>query len=533
MFSKITALCLLFSAMCCLLFFAPTATHAYIDSNSNRHRHNNKQRHRSQVNPAYHTSISQSALQYMSKQAIPAIVSQVMNTPLPDISQEVHTPIGDVQFDLTNLKINSFSIAALDVAIVPDVGVQVGASNIVISVNGDWKYEKKSFPRLSDSGTLDMDADMTIRLVIRISADTATGKLSLSVAPDADVQLDNLQIKLHGGASWLYNTFISAFKKTLSETVRNAMIDMINGELNQRLIEESAAIDYVVPVGPVELGLVADFSVLVASCQTTETDGTVAIGARGEILFNKTGALPYPGAVAPPVTLRQTEMIEIVLVDFLFNTAAWAAYQSQVMQVLITNAMIPPTVPIKLNTAMFKTAIPGLYQKYPDMEMQVLISDMGNNFETAPKVTISSANGLMISTVIRMEWGVVLDESQVVPVFVLNSTLIVEGKASISSDNRITAAVQLDDLIVGVERSIVGEIDLKSLSTFIKSMIQYVAMPLVNKILETGFQIPTFEGIQLQNPKLTFQDRHLSISSDFTYTPAPELPVPNKKRYHL
>lgn len=309
------------------------------------------------------------------------------------------------------------------------------------------------------------------------------------------------------------------------------MIQMITGDLNQRLQQESAEIDYVVPVGKAEYGLVADFSVLQAVCNSTL--GLVSIGAKGEILVNKTGALPYPGAAAPFVPLSQgSEMINIVATDFLFNTAGWSAYQDGFMQILVTNAMIPSTVPIKLNTAMFKATIPGLYQKYPDTEMQLLVSDTGKNFENAPKVTIAASNGLMLSTIIDMEWSVVLNTSQVVPVFVLNTTVTVEGKATVAPGNLLTAAVQLDTLIVGVESSQVGAIDVNALTTFIRAMVQYIALPLVNKELQTGFQIPTFEGIELQNPQLTFQDRYFTISSDFTYTPAKSLPT-KKQRYHL
>ena len=65
-------------------------------------------RQQQQQLPGYYSSLSQSALQYMSKQAVPLIVSQVMSTQLSDINQEVHTPIGAVDFDLTGLHIDSF-----------------------------------------------------------------------------------------------------------------------------------------------------------------------------------------------------------------------------------------------------------------------------------------------------------------------------------------------------------------------------------------------------------------------------------------
>lgn len=93
------------------------------------------------------------------------------------------------------------AIGDLQVPISQGVGVQVNVNNIQLSVNGNWNYREKSFPHLSDHGTLDMNAGMTMNVLIHISADVSTGKLMLSVDPNAVVSLDNLQLKLHGGQS--------------------------------------------------------------------------------------------------------------------------------------------------------------------------------------------------------------------------------------------------------------------------------------------------------------------------------------------
>ena len=60
--------------------------------------------------PGFQTFVEEQSLNYVIQQVLPILVQQVLKIQLPDIQQPVHTPIGEVDFTISNFHFNSFSM---------------------------------------------------------------------------------------------------------------------------------------------------------------------------------------------------------------------------------------------------------------------------------------------------------------------------------------------------------------------------------------------------------------------------------------
>lgn len=402
--------------------------------------------------------------------------------------------------------------------IIDNTGMKITVQDVFISVKSNWKYRECSFPHISDHGTANISMNMTSSILVLLSYD-ASGHLRTKIDQNIPIELSNLQISLHGGASWLYNIFVDALTGTIKDNIDRSMRDMILGTLNQRLQDIVSSISYIVPVGPQEYHLQADFSVVQTVLNASNSWSFVSIGNRGAIEIAKPEYIPYPGPSAPYVPYNKFSssqpMIQMILTDYFIATGAWSVYQDGILQSLIQDSDIPSYIPIRLNTEILRIIAPGL-SKYPNRPMQLLISNSGTDFTKAPHVTINS-NGITLTTMVELTWNIVTNVSSIVQAFVLNVTLEIDLKASVQDGNRINATIHLDKMMLGVESSNVGPVDVKGLDTFVRILFQYLFVPYVNIKLEPGFLIPTIDGVVLTNPQIIFADRFVAIVSDFKY----------------
>jgi lipopolysaccharide-binding protein len=470
------------------------------------------------LTPGFSSFVGENALQYMCHEAVPIVEAKVKDYKLSDVDRTLHTPIGNVDFKLSEIHIGSFAIGKLNTKIVENIGMRITVQDVFISVKSNWKYRECSFPHISDHGTADISMNMTSSILVLLSHD-ASGHLLTKIDQNILIELSNLQISLHGGASWLYNIFMDVLSGTIKDAIDRAMRDMILGTLNQRLQNILSSISYVVPVGPKEYHLQVDFSVVQTILNASNSWPFLSIGNRGVIEIAKPEYIPYPGLSAPYVPYKKftsnQPMIQIILTDYFIATAAWSVYQDGILQTLIQDSDIPPYIPIRMNTEILQIIAPGL-SKYPNRPMQLLISNSGTDFTKAPHVTINM-NGITLTTMLELTWNVVSNDSSIVQAFVLNVTLEIDLKASVQNGNRINTTIHLDKIMLGVESSHVGPVDVKGLDTFVRMLFQFLVVPYVNIKLEPGFPIPIIDGIELTNPQIIFAERFVAIISNFKY----------------
>jgi hypothetical protein len=115
----------------------------------------------------------------------------------------VSGPLGHLDFHVHEMHFTTFSIQNIGVNIIQNVGFTAEIDNVQIAVNANWDYREREWPHIKDHGTVDIYSTLSSKLVAHVSIDE-TGKLVVTIDPNLYIQLSNFDVKLHGGASWLY-----------------------------------------------------------------------------------------------------------------------------------------------------------------------------------------------------------------------------------------------------------------------------------------------------------------------------------------
>lgn len=314
---------------------------------------------------------------------------------------------------------------------------------------------------------------------------------------------------------------LGLFKGSIRNSIHDALVNELTGDLNAQLKSQVAAIPYNVqldPRWPVNL----DFSAMQTTFNSS-TPALLAVGAKGE--FVDTKGEPYNGPSSPYVPYQQltstSPMISIFLTDYVLNTAGWAFYQSGALLYALYDSDIPQQIPFRLNTKSFAVIAPGLALKYPDTPMQLVIKAVGNNINDSPKANITTSGATL--TVRGDAVFNVLVNDTVTEAFTLGVFVVLEVSVDVQGGKNITGKLQLDDLVLSVASSNVGDIQVQALNTFVGSILKFVVVPYVNTIFAQGIPIPTIPGLTLVNSVVVFRERFIGISSDFTFTPEPQL----------
>jgi len=68
-----------------------------------------------------------------------------------------------------------------------------------------------------------------------------------------------------------------------------------------------------------------------------------------------------------------TQSIQALLSNYLASTAFSSLYRAKLLSGVVTPSMLPPQVPLKLNTTFFKTFLPALYKAFPNRPFDLVV----------------------------------------------------------------------------------------------------------------------------------------------------------------
>lgn len=111
---------------------------------------------------------------------MPIIEHDLSTVAIPDIEENVETPVGHVKLDLTSIKAKSCTLGrtAIDSQ---TAGLHLSISGASIALNANWHYREDSFPHIKDHGSVDITAGMSATVTV-IAGMTAANEPSLAVA---------------------------------------------------------------------------------------------------------------------------------------------------------------------------------------------------------------------------------------------------------------------------------------------------------------------------------------------------------------
>lgn len=459
------------------------------------------------TNPGIRMRITDNGLQYVDSIAVQILTEKVKTATIPDISEDVDTPVGHVTISLSSVHFNSLSIPSSKLKTDAGVGIQLQIAGASTSLSGNWHYRKDHWPHVSDGGSFDLDVSgLAVTLTAKLGVDSK-GHPTIA-AGGCSSSIGDAKIHFHGGASWLYNLFDSYIDKKIKGTIQDKLCQETTDLMNTDAEKALATFPVQKQIGKYA---VINYS-LVSSPNFTATYADVFI--KGEFL-SATSPTEAPFSPSPlPPESESTKMAYLWMTDYVINTAGLVYQQSGVLNETITPSMLPPNFSYPLNTNTFKLIIPKLYRLYPNCPMNFVASSTQR-----PQISTSSA-GVKLSLNGQAQCYVQLENGSLIYTFTVGVNISAVAKVAVK-ENNITGHVDTVKINVHLIKSSIGDIsvDMKLMQFFLDAFADKLIVTQLNKIAEVGFPLPVVDGIKLTNAEVMPGQNFNLIATDVQYAP--------------
>ncbi|XP_030634174.1 bactericidal permeability-increasing protein-like [Chanos chanos] len=448
--------------------------------------------------------LTQKALEYGQNIGITYLQQKLGTIKVPDISgSESVFPIGEVQYRVTGMQIVSLGLPQSAVGLVPGTAVSFSIGNAFINMHGNWRVKYSNF--IKDSGSFDLSVnDLTISTSIAIRSDE-TGRPAVNSA-GCSATVGNTKIKLHSGASWLYNLFSFFTDKILGKALERQICPLVVEtivEMNHYLkslnvlaeVDEYAEIEYPMVASPVISKSSIDFSLM------------------GE--FHSTGQHHWSAAPFSPTAFslppQDSNMLYIGLSAFTVNSAAFVYHTAGALSLYITDDLIPPSIPIRLSTITFGAFIPQIAKMYPGLMMKL-------HMKTAkvPIITFQP-NNVTVQASSTVTAYAIQPNATLSPLFVLNLDASVSARIYVTG-LKVAGSVTLNSIDITLGTSYVGPFQVKSLDNIFVMVLKVAVLPMVNAYFEKGYPLPAIGEIDLINTQLQVLKDYMLLGTDLKFS---------------
>uniref|UniRef100_A0A8C1J178 Bactericidal permeability-increasing protein n=1 Tax=Cyprinus carpio TaxID=7962 RepID=A0A8C1J178_CYPCA len=458
------------------------------------------------TNAGVKVRLTQKGLEYGRQIGIASIQQKLRTIKVPDISgTETVDPIGKVQYSFTGMQIVNLGLPKSALGLVPDTGVMLSIGNGYINLHGNWRV--KYLRIIKDSGSFDLAvSELTISTTIAVTNDD-TGHPTVSMTNCA-ATVGSVNVKFHGGASWLYNLFSSFINKALcnalQKQVRNLGCDCpLYHPLDVFTFNLSAVSDL-----PFDQYAEIEYS-MVGSPVISNT--SIDLGLKGE--FYNIGQHKEPPFSPTPFSFlsQDTDIIYIGVSAFTINSAGFVYNRAGALRLYITDDMIPSGSPIRLNTKTFGTFIPQIEKMYPGLMMKLLVETVKE-----PLITFEP-NNVTVQASSTVTAYAIQPNSTLSPLFVLN----LEGSVSTHiyvTELKLAGNMTLNKIDISLAKSYVGPFQVTSLDNIFTIVLKVAVIPKVNAHLQEGYPLPAIGKMQLVNSRLQVLKDYLLIGTDVQFT---------------
>eukprot|EP00768_Dysnectes_brevis_P003421 gnl/Dysnectes_brevis/2447_a2916_1444.p1 GENE.gnl/Dysnectes_brevis/2447_a2916_1444~~gnl/Dysnectes_brevis/2447_a2916_1444.p1 ORF type:complete len:550 (-),score=92.61 gnl/Dysnectes_brevis/2447_a2916_1444:82-1731(-) len=187
-------------------------------------------------------SMSETGLQRYTNEVFDWVENFLYELVLPDIVSSVDLGIANISYSLADFDMLSFSIESVSVSLQEATAVIAFAiSDSSTDLTFNWGYSEDTWPYIGDDGYGEAtvtDCSGNGEVSILLNTDLCPGT-PIADLLSFDFNVGNIDITLHGGASWLYDLIIDvfidiitqAFQDELSEAMGMAIEETVNGNL--------------------------------------------------------------------------------------------------------------------------------------------------------------------------------------------------------------------------------------------------------------------------------------------------------------
>ncbi|MFS7999343.1 putative lipid binding protein BPI/LBP [Helianthus anomalus] len=450
--------------------------------------------------------ITQNGLDFVKNLFVTKTISTITPTPFNQIDRVVRIPvIGKVHVVVSDVTLYRLNVGLSQV--IPSVlGVYIAGSDVSCDLSMKWHYYYGSpfFPiPISDTGTAAIKVN-GMEMGITLGLDIRDGSMKLSNI-QSNCHIDDISIDLDGGASWLYQGFLDAFKDEILSTVEKSITKTLNGEILKlenalQSLPKQISVDNVATLNATFVN------------NPFLSDRSLGFEINGLFIENKTDTHSYINSVnvrdglQPPVRCSDpSKMIGIALDEAVFKSA-FALYYNAMFMHWIVDKLPEQSL---LNTAGWRFIIPQLYKKYPndDMNLNLSLSD-------PPDVQISQQK---IDAIVYADFILnVVEGVDTIPVACISLKISGMGSVQITGNN-LAGNFKMDDLNMSLKWSKIGTLHMFLIQPVMWTLIETVILPYINARIGIGLPLPLIDGFMLRNAEIITSYSRITVCSDVAY----------------
>lgn len=444
-------------------------------------------------------SVSEKGLDFLKDLLIEKAISTLTPLSLPQIEKYVKVPVvGKVHIVLSNITIYHVDVNSSTINS-DESGVSINALGATAYLSMNWEYSYKAWViQVSDRGKASVKVEgMEVRL--SVSLENQGGKLSMSLM-ESGCSIQDVDIQLDGGASWLYQGLVDAF----SQKIESAVEDAILKKIKQGIVKVDSRLQSLPDKIPVDE--VSSLNVTIVNGPSF-SESLVDIGIDGLFVSrnNLLESKHQHKGQASAFRKEPTKMVQISLHEDVFNSASSIYFNADYMRWTVDKL---PDQSL-LNTSKWKNIVPQLYKQFPDDNMNLNIW-----VKSPPSVDVSDVD---VTTAIYSDVSLgVLDGGKELQVACISVVIRASGYAEISRNN-LTGSIGLDDISLSLKWSKIGDVQLELVQPVIEEVIETVLLPRLNSHLMRGFPLPLIHGFSLQNADIIYSEPAIMVSGDVVY----------------
>lgn len=446
--------------------------------------------------------ISDKGLDFAKDILINQTIASIVLSQLPQIEKSVQVPlVGKANVILSEITIKNIQVSSSYVE-TGDTGIDVVVSGATANLSLNWRYTVSSWLipiGISDSGAATVKVeDLQVGLTVNLKNQEGTLKLILL---DYGCDVGELSIKMNGGAAWLYQVLVDAFKGNIGSAVEDAVSKKIRegiptlDNLLQTLpktisIDETAALNISFVDNPVLSNSSIELEINGLFTEKNDVLLPQVYHRRSDISVSS-GGLP--------------KMINISLHENVFKSASEVYFAADALQWILDEL---PNQAI-LNTADWKILIPQLYKQYPNDDMNLNVS-----VSSPPVIKVSDQDvGVTISIDLIID---VLEAGEVIPVACISMDISASCDAEIVR-NSLTGRLKLKKFSTYLKWSKIGKLHMNVIQSLSSTALKTVLIPYLNSQLKRGIPLPILNGFALENARILYTPPWIAVCSDVTF----------------
>ncbi|XP_058745040.1 putative BPI/LBP family protein At1g04970 [Vicia villosa] len=447
--------------------------------------------------------ISDQGLDFVKDILINQSIASIVVSQLPQIEKSVQVPlVGKAHVILSEIMIKNIQVSSSSVE-TGDSGIAVVVSGATANLSLNWRYTVSSWLvpiGISDSGTATVKVeDMQVGLTVNLRNQGGTLKLDLL---DYGCDVGELRIKMNGGAAWLYQVLVDAFKGNIGSAVEDAV--------SKKIREGIPTLDDLLQTLPKTISLDKT-----AALNVSFIDNPVLSNSSIELKINglfseRKGVLVPQGyhKGSDPISLSNGDlpkMINISIHENVFKSASEVYFAADALHWILDEL---PNQSL-LNTAEWKLIIPQLYKQYPNDDMNLNIS-----VSSSPVIEVSDQD---IDATVSIDLIIdVLEAGEIIPVTCISVNISASFDAEIVRKS-LTGRLKLKKFSTYLKWSKIGKLHMNVIQSLTSTVLKTVLIPYLNSQLKKGIPLPILKGFALKNARIMNTPPWIVLSSDVTF----------------